>query len=85
MGDVGRRTRPSSTVCCHYTTIEREAAQLALKLSYNDTTQGGMVNGSQLDPVTFLLAQLAAHAAPLGEETRLQIVGELINLHRNAN
>ena len=45
-----------------------DAAQLALNFSYDDLTVGANVNGVHLGPVTYLLTQLVAAFAPLGEE-----------------
>ena len=45
--------------------LRGDAQVLGLSLSYNDITQGAMVNGILVDPVTSLLSQLAAVFAPL--------------------
>ena len=59
------------------------ARELARSMSYHDITQGGLINGTQVDPVTYLLTHLAHQLAPLGEEARLRAMGELMNFHRN--
>ena len=51
--------------------LQGDARLLAHQLSYNDVTVGKIVNGLHLDHMTYLLIQLAAHFAPLGEESRL--------------
>ena len=61
------------------------ARELARSTSYQDITQGGMINGQPVDPVTFLLTQLAQQFAPLGEEARLRAISELMQFHRNPN
>ena len=59
------------------------ARELARGMSYQDITQGGMINGQPVDPVTFLLTHLAQQFAPLGEEARLRAISELMQFHRN--
>ena len=61
--------------------LRGDAQVLGLSLSYNDITQGTIVNGIPVDPVTNLLSQLAAAFAPLGEEARIQTMSEIINFH----
>ena len=43
---------------------------------------GGQVNGQQVDPLTFILAQIAMHYGPPGEEQRLQKMNNLLTFHR---
>ena len=40
------------------------------------------MNRSHVDPVTFLMTQLAANFAPLGEESRLSAISELMQFNR---
>ena len=63
--------------------LRGDAQQLAYNLSYQDLATGGVINGVRLDPVTYLMTQLAAHFAPLGEEARLASMGEIMSFHRN--
>ena len=65
--------------------LEGEARNVTREMSYAEMTTGGIVNGVAVDPVTYLLAHLAALFAPLGEEARLTAMGELMNFHRHAN
>ena len=58
------------------------ARELARNMSYTDLTTGGMINGQQLDPVTFLFTHLAAACAPLGEESRLMAMGNFFAFTR---
>jgi hypothetical protein len=58
------------------------ARDLARNLTYQEITQGGMIGGQQVDPVTFLLTHLATSFAPLGEEARLAAISELMQFHR---
>ena len=62
--------------------LRGDAQVLGLSLSYKDITQGAMVNGIQVDPVTSLPSQPAAAFAPLGEEARIQAMSETMNFHR---
>ena len=48
-----------------------DAKELAINLSFQELTQGGIVGGQPVDAVTYLLAQLASQYAPLGEEQRM--------------
>jgi len=59
-----------------------DAAVMALNCAYDDLTNGAMVNGVHLGPVTYLLTQLAAAYAPLGEEVRLKAMSDLMMFQR---
>ena len=59
------------------------ARNLVRNMSYQDMTVGGMLDGVQVDPMTFLISHLAAHFAPLGEESRLTAMTELMQFQRN--
>ena len=54
-----------------------EARNMARHLSYNDLTNGGLIQGNHVDPVTYLLHHLAVNFAPLGEEAQLAAIAEL--------
>mgnify|MGYP003324336561 CR=1 FL=1 len=58
------------------------ARELADALSWQELTTGGVIGGQAMDPVTFLLTQLAAHYAPFGEERRVASMVELMSFHR---
>ena len=58
------------------------ARELMRNLSLAEITQGGTINGVHVDPVTYLLSHLAAQYAPLGEESRLQAISELMQFTR---
>ena len=62
--------------------LQGEARRLGHSMSIDDITRGGQINGIQLDPVSYLLTTLAAHFAPLGEESRLQAMTELMSFAR---
>ena len=59
-----------------------EARNLARNLSFGERTQGGLVAGEMVDPVTYLLTHLAEAFAPLSEETRLRVTNELFAFNR---
>ena len=59
------------------------ARELVRNMSYDQIANGGMIGGVQQDPVTFLVAQLATNYAPLGEETRLTAMTELMQFRKN--
>ena len=58
------------------------ARDLTRGMTYQEITAGGVVNGRALDPVSYLLTQLAVRFAPLGEETRLAAMHELMSFQR---
>ena len=62
--------------------LRGEARRLGHSMSMDDITRGGQINGIHLDPVSYLLTTLAAHFAPLGEESRLQAMTELMSFSR---
>lgn len=45
---------------------------------------GGVVNGQQVGAVSYLLSHLALHFTPLGEETRMNAVTELMQFQRHS-
>lgn len=61
------------------------ARELTHHMSHDEMTPGGLVNGIQVDPVTYLLSHLASQFAPLGEETRLVAMTELMMSQRQPN
>ena len=54
------------------------ARDMARLMGPAEVHQGGMVDGVQLDPVSFLVHGLSARFAPLDEEHRLQAVTRLL-------
>ena len=52
--------------------LDGAAKDLLGSMTAHQMTQGGLINGQQVDPLTFILAQVAMHYGPLGEEQRLQ-------------
>ena len=76
---------PSQQCAGIFERLGHSARELADALSWQELTQGGDVGGHQLDPITFLLTQLAAHYAPFGEEQRVTSMTELMSFHRLPN
>ena len=62
--------------------LEGSARMLARQMTFDDITRGGVIGGQQQDPVMFLLTHVAQQFAPLGEESRLRYVNELMNCDR---
>ena len=59
------------------------AMDLARTLTPNETLNGGVSpSGVQLDPLSYLVVGLHARCAPLGEETRLQAMTDLLSFGR---
>ena len=59
------------------------AKDLARTPSPNEIMNGGIPDGGvQLDPLSYLVVGLHARFVPLGEETRLQAMAELLNFGR---
>ena len=65
--------------------LQGGARVIARGLSMQEMTRGGVINGQHVNAVTFLLTQLAASYAPLGEEQRLQAMGDLMQFRRLPN
>ena len=76
---------PGKQCAAIITQLGGAARTLARNMTFNDMTQGGVVGGQQQDPVTFLLTHLAQNFAPLGEESRLRYVNDLMNFDRKPN
>ena len=61
------------------------ARDLCRELSYQERTQGGLINGVQVDAVSFMLTHIGQRFAPLAEEQRLQAYQRLMSFDRNPN
>ena len=59
------------------------ARELARALTPVEIFQGGIIEGVQLDPVSYLLQGLQRRFAPLDEEGRLRASMDLLNFSRN--
>ena len=60
------------------------ARDLARTLTPIEVYQGGIINGQQLDPVSFLLHGLQVRFAPLDEENRLRAAQDLLSFSRRS-
>ena len=60
------------------------ARDLMRNISLEELTRGGTFNGQPADPVSNILQHLATHFAPLGEETRMSAMTELMSFNRKA-
>jgi hypothetical protein len=65
--------------------LQGAAKELARTLTPQEITTGGVVNGVQLDPVSYIVLGLHARFAQLGEETRLVAMTEMLSFHRKPN
>ncbi|CAE8619736.1 unnamed protein product [Polarella glacialis] len=61
------------------------AEELARGLPPQAIVAGGLINGVQADPMTFLMHSLSERYAQLGEETRLSAIAELMTFQRNGH
>lgn len=66
------------------------AREIARQMTFEEITGGGMITDeqgvqAQADPLSYLLWHLAHRFAPLGEESRLQAMGELYNFSKKPN
>ena len=62
--------------------LSGEARNMARHLSYNDLTNGALINGNHVGPVAYLLHHLAINFSPLGEEAQLAAIAELHRFDR---
>ena len=58
------------------------AADMCRAMTTQERVQGGVIDGVQVDPMTYLLIHLASRFAPLGEEQRLMAQNELMSFDR---
>ena len=58
------------------------AQELVRSLPPQAIIAGGVINGTQVDPMTFLMHALSERYSQLGEETRLSAITELMNFAR---
>ena len=58
------------------------AAQLAAAVPPQALINGGLINGVAVDPMTFLMHSLSERYSPLGEETRIAAMADLMNFQR---
>ena len=61
------------------------ARDLARTLTPQEIFNGGMVNGQQLDPVSFLIHGLSERFSPLDDEIRIRAAQDLLHFGRKGN
>ena len=61
------------------------ARMLVRALPPQTLIQGGLVNGMQVDPMTYIMHALAERYGELGEEVRMGAIAELFNFSRHGN
>lgn len=61
------------------------ARELARTLTPQEIFQGGMINGQQLDPVSFLIHGLSTRFSPLDDEIRIRAAQDLLHFQRKGN
>ena len=73
---------PHQQVAAVILRLSGAAKDLARTLTPHEIIHGGMVDGNQLDPLSYLVVGLHSRFAPLGEETRLLAMTELLSFSR---
>ena len=61
------------------------ARDVARTMTPNEVYAGGIVNGQEVDPITYLLHGLAQRFAPLDDELRLRATQDLLGFSRRGN
>jgi hypothetical protein len=74
--------QPHQQCAAIITRLGGNAREVARMISPQEIMQGGVRNGIQLDPVSYLSAALQDRFAALGEETRLQSMTEMLEFAR---
>ena len=59
-----------------------QAQRLAMSIPPQAMVNGGIINGQQVDALTFLMHSLSERYAPLGEESRLKAMTEIFMFQR---
>ena len=73
---------PHQQVAAIILRLEGAARELARTLTPQEITQGGMINGIMVDPVSYIVYGLHARFAQLGEESRLVAMTEMLSFSR---
>ena len=79
---IGTDLQPHQQCAAIIQQLGGAARELARSLSPAEVYQGGIVNGVQLDPVSYLLHGLSARFGPLDEESRLRATQDLLSFTR---
>ena len=76
---------PAQQACQIISQLTGGAREIAENFNHDELTIGGQIGGRMADPVSYLLGQLAANVAPLGEEQRMQAMNDLFTFRRLPN
>ena len=79
---IGTDLQPHQQCAAIIQQLGGAARELARSLTPMEVYNGGVVNGVQLDPVSYLLHGLSSRFAPLDEESRLRAVQDLLSFTR---
>ena len=79
---IGTDLQPHQQCAAIIQQLGGAARELARNLSPAEVYHGGIVNGVQLDPVSYLLHGLSARFGPLDEESRLRATQDLLSFSR---
>ena len=77
--------RPSQQGAAIITRLGGTAREFARTITPYEMSQGGVINGVQLDPLTYIVERLRERFAPLDTETRMNAMTELIAFQRRPN
>ena len=64
--------------------LQGQAQRLAMSIPPQALVTGGLINGVQVDALTFLMHSLSERYAPLGEESRLKAMTDIFNFRKIA-
>ena len=66
-------------------TLRGAARELSRQIPPQAVVAGGLINGAQVDPLTYLMHALQERFGNLGEEVRVQAITELMSFNRKGN
>ena len=66
-------------------TLRGAARELSRQIPPQAVVAGGLINGAQVDPLTYLMHALQERFGNLGEEVRVQAITELMTFNRKGN
>ena len=85
MWSLATNLRPHQQAAAVVLRLGGTARDVVRELTPIELTQGGIVNGVQLDPLAYLMHGLQTRYAPLSEETALRAVSELTAFTRRGS
>ncbi len=77
---VNERMDTSQQAAAIGLSLRGAVSEMYRAMTTQERVQGGVINGVQVDPVTYLLVHLASRFAFLGEEQRLMAQNEFMSL-----